>query len=67
MIHPDSTFKGFIDFVSFALIFVVSLYMPFVFCFDIDTKENRKTRNFELFTDSWFLFELVLTFFEGYY
>jgi hypothetical protein len=44
----------------------VSLYIPFVFTFDIDTTEG-KWKTFEMFIDTWFVFEIMTNFFTGFY
>lgn len=55
-----------IDFVSFSLIFMISLYVPFVFSYNIDTSTGP-CMYFEIFIDIWFLNELFLNFIMGYY
>jgi hypothetical protein len=53
------------DLISFFLILGISLYIPFVFAFDIDTSVGG-FYTFELFLDCWFLFEIIMNFFTGY-
>ena len=65
--HPDSPIKNLVDFVSFTLIFFISVYVPFVFSFDIDTSQIQSAKCFEIFIDIWFLLEMALNFFTGYY
>jgi potassium voltage-gated channel Eag-related subfamily H protein 8 len=54
------------DFVSFFLIFLISLYIPFIFAFNISPNDSN-LKYFELYIDIWFLTELLLNFVTGYY
>lgn len=47
-------------------IFLISLYIPFVFTFNIITSSGP-LRYFEFFIDIWFLFELIINFLTGYH
>ena len=62
---PDSVFRQIVDFGSFMLILFISLYVPFIFCFNVDTPIGFTY--FELFIDIWFIIEVQLNFFTGYY
>jgi len=55
-----------IDFLSFAIIFVISLYIPIIFGFDIEPGDSG-LKYFELMMDIWFMIEMVLNFFTGYH
>ena len=54
VIYPDSVFRNMIDGISFVLIFFISLYIPFVFTFNIDTGVGA-TKYMEFFIDIWFI------------
>jgi hypothetical protein len=45
---------------------VISLYIPFVFTFDVSSFTDD-LKYFELVIDLWFLLEIVLNFFTGFY
>jgi hypothetical protein len=66
IIYPDSSLRHIIDFVSFTLIFLISLYIPFVFSFNVN-QIYGPGRFFELFLDCWFIMEILLNFITGYY
>ncbi len=66
IIYPDSVLRNIVDFVSFCIILWISLYIPFVFTFDIDTSTGY-SKYLEMCIDLWFLSEMVLNFFTGYY
>lgn len=66
VIYPESLLRTTVDFISFVLIFIISLYIPFVFSFDIDTSSND-LKYFDFVMDLWFMIEIMLNFFTGYY
>lgn len=37
MLYPDSSFRSIIDGISFILMLIISLYIPFVIAFSIET------------------------------
>ena len=39
LIHPDSNLRAIIDTATFLLILTISLYIPFVFSFSIESEE----------------------------
>jgi hypothetical protein len=41
ILSPDSLFRSLVDFISFMLIMGISLYIPFIFAFDIDTTSGN--------------------------
>ena len=63
--YPDATIRSFIDGVSFMLLLVISVYIPFIIAFNVDT--SRSFEYFELFIDIWFLIEIMANFNTGYY
>lgn len=65
MIFPDSTVRTIIDGVSFLFLMVISVYIPFVICFSIET--TRTLQIFEFLIDCWFIFEIAMNFITGYY
>lgn len=66
IILPDSLFRTIIDLVSFVLIMSISIYIPFIFAFDIDTSIGPALY-FELILDTWFIIEVVFNIFTGFY
>lgn len=65
ILYPDSNLRGFIDGISFILLLIISVYIPFVLAFNLDT--SGPFDYFELFIDIWFLLEISANFFTGYY
>ena len=65
MIYPDSTFRSFVDATSFILLLMISLYVPFLISFNIDT--SLTFNYFEVFLDLWFISEIIINFYTGYY
>ena len=51
--------------VSFILLVFISLYVPFLYSFSVDTN-NEGIIDMELCIDIWFLFEICLNFFTCY-
>lgn len=45
----------------------ISLYIPFIFAFDIDASTVEGLKAFEVFLDCWFLVEIFVNFFTGYF
>jgi hypothetical protein len=66
VLYPDSALRNMVDLISFIFIFVISLYIPFVFTFDVSSFTDD-LKYFELVIDLWFLLEIVLNFFTGFY
>lgn len=64
IIYPDSNFRTGVDSLSFLIILAISLYIPFVFSFNIDTT-TKKLRSFENFIDIYFILEIILNFNTG--
>lgn len=62
---PESDFRTVIDAISFLLLLMISLYIPFVISFNVDT--SGPFEYFELYIDIWFLFEIIINFFTGFY
>jgi hypothetical protein len=65
ILSPESTVRQAIDLLSFIIIIFISLYIPFVFSFAITT--SRHFTYFEASLDIWFILEIILNFFTGYY
>lgn len=65
IIYPDSFFRSLIDGVSFFLLLAISLYIPFVISFDVDTTGTFDY--IEIFIDTWFFFEIISNFFTGFF
>eukprot|EP00347_Sterkiella_histriomuscorum_P008075 403346469 len=65
LISPDSQVRQLVDFGSFFIVIFISLYVPFTFAFNVDT--NIVLTTFEIIIDSWFLLEIFLNFFTGFY
>jgi len=65
IIYPDSSTRNFIDAFSFMLLLIISIYIPFIIAFTVDT--TGPFAYFELFLDIWFLSEILTNFFTGYY
>lgn len=65
LLYPDSNLRSFIDGVSFLLMLVISVYIPFIISFAVDT--SGPFDYFELFIDIWFMLEIFLNFFTGFY
>lgn len=65
IMYPDSNFRGLIDSLSFLLLLAISVYIPFIISFNVDT--TGPFDYFELFIDLWFLTEVIANFFTGYY
>lgn len=65
-IYPDSNFRSIVDCISFVIILLISLYIPLLFAFDIETN-NEGLVYMEMFIDSWFMFEIGINFFTGFY
>ena len=65
VIYPDSWVRSLIDGVSFLLLLTISLYVPFVTSFNLNLPTQFDS--FEVFIDTWFLFEIVTNFFTGFY
>ena len=61
VISPDSTFRTTVDLGSFIIIMIISIYIPFIFAFDVDTS-NYRFEFFEMGIDIWFLTEISLNF-----
>jgi len=55
-----------IDFISFFLILIISLYIPLAFSFSINSIYPNSVY-FEICIDVWFLFEIFMNFFTAYY
>jgi hypothetical protein len=66
LLYPDSCIRSSIDFVSFALIFVIALYVPFVVSFEVNISEGIG-KFMELAFDIWFLLEIFINFFTAYH
>lgn len=66
VLYPDSSLRSFIDIFSFIVVIIISLYIPFTFAFEVETDESD-FKYFEVFMDIWFLIEIFLNFFTGYY
>ena len=66
LLLPDSKVRTFIDIITFALILMVSLYIPYLFAFDIDTS-SLNYEIIELMVDIWFLVEMIFNFFTAFY
>lgn len=62
--YPDSNFRASIDCVSFMMILIVSLYIPVVFSFSIDTSTSN-LKYLENIIDVFFLLEIMLNFNTG--
>lgn len=62
---PDSTFRTIIDGISFLLLLIISIYIPFVIAYDVETKGTFEY--FEVLIDIWFILEIILNFITGYY
>ena len=65
ILYPDSHLRSFVDAMSFFLMIMISIYMPLVISFDVDTSGTFDI--FELFIDCWFTLEVVLNFFTAFY
>lgn len=65
VVYPDSYLRSFVDGTSFVLMMIISIYMPFVISFDVDTSGTFDL--FELFIDCWFTLEVIINFFTAYY
>eukprot|EP00347_Sterkiella_histriomuscorum_P010994 403374152 len=65
VLYPDSSLRSFIDGVSFLLMLVISVYIPFIISFTVDT--SGPFDYFELFIDIWFMLEIFCNFFTGFY
>jgi len=52
--------------MSFTLILIISLYIPFVFSFDVDTSQGSLLV-FDIFLDSWFILEIFMNSLTAYY
>lgn len=65
MIHPESNVRTAIDSISFVLLLLIALYVPFIISFDIDP--STKFQIFEVFIDCWFITEIFLNFLTGFY
>lgn len=59
-------FRNLWDLMSFALILGISLYIPLLFAFDIDSTQSHLIF-FDLFLDIWFIVEIFLNFFTAFY
>jgi hypothetical protein len=57
--------RSFIDGVSFLLLIIISIYVPFMISFDVST--TGAFEYFEMFIDIWFLLEIIANFFTGFY
>jgi hypothetical protein len=66
IITPESLLRTTIDLISFFLIMAISIYIPFIFAFEIDTSSGP-ILYFELMLDIWFMIELLVNFFTAYY
>ncbi|TNV87308.1 hypothetical protein FGO68_gene14185 [Halteria grandinella] len=65
LIMPESDFRTAVDAISFVLLLFISLYIPFVISYNVDT--SGFFENVEFFIDVWFLFEIFINFFTGFY
>lgn len=54
-----------IDGVSLLLLLFISLYVPFLISFNYETSYGFQY--YEFFVDIWFLMEICINFFTGYY
>lgn len=52
--------------ISLLIILFISLYLPTLFAFDIDTTES-KLIFIDFFIDSWFIIEIGLNFLTAFY
>lgn len=66
IITPESMIRTVVDLISFFLIMAISIYIPFIFAFEIDTNSGL-ILYFEFILDIWFMLELLLNFFTAYY
>lgn len=62
---PESDFRTAVDAISFVLLLFISLYIPFVISYGVDT--SGVFEKIEFFIDVWFLFEIFINFFTGFY
>jgi hypothetical protein len=65
MIHPESDVRTAIDGLSFLLLLLIALYVPFIISFDIEPSTNFQI--VEVFIDIWFMTEILLNFMTGFY
>ena len=65
ILHPESDTRTVIDGISFVLLMLIAIYVPFMISFDIDPPFSFQI--FEMLMDIWFLLEIAVNFFTGYY
>jgi hypothetical protein len=65
IIHPESDIRTFIDGLSFVFLMIIAVYVPFMISFDVEPGINFQI--FEVIMDIWFLSEIVVNFFTGFY
>ena len=65
LILPESNTKTVIDTVSCVLLIFITLYVPFLLSFNEETPDS--IQYYEFFQDIWFLLEIFINFFTGYY
>ena len=47
------------------MLLLIALYVPFIISFDIEPSQNFQI--FEVLIDIWFIVEIILNFFTGFY
>ena len=47
------------------MLLLIALYVPFIISFDIEPSQNFQI--FEVLIDLWFIMEIILNFFTGFY
>ncbi len=65
LILPESDTRTVIDTISFLLLLFITLYVPFLISFNVETPDSFQY--YEFFQDIWFLVEILINFFTGYY
>lgn len=65
IVHPESDIRTFIDGLSFIFLMIIAVYVPFMISFDVEPGINFQI--FEVIMDIWFLSEIVVNFFTGFY
>jgi len=65
ILHPESDLRTFIDGISFILLMIIAVYVPFMISFDIEPWFRFQI--FEVIIDIWFLAEIIINFFTGFY
>jgi hypothetical protein len=65
ILHPESDIRTFIDGLSFVFLMIIAVYVPFMISFDVEPGINFQI--FEVIMDIWFISEIVVNFFTGFY